>query len=85
MEGVWLSDMPLDCNEGAVGDELLQVDLDLDEQALDGFEWNAEGHRYREWLVPASLANRHACVSIVDDTDDSLVNADRANRTPRIA
>jgi hypothetical protein len=50
--GVWFSDMPLDCNDGAGGDTLLQIDLDLDEQALDDFEWKEDGKRDREWLVP---------------------------------
>jgi len=30
--GVWLSDVPLDVNEGAVGDCLLRVDLQLNQQ-----------------------------------------------------
>jgi hypothetical protein len=60
-----------------VGDTLLQIDLDLDEQALDDFEWKEEGKRYREWLVPASLVNQHARVSIINDTDDSFFDPDR--------
>ena len=40
--GVWLSDIPLDVNDGVAGETLLQIELDLDEQALDDFEWKEE-------------------------------------------
>lgn len=58
--GVWLSDTPLDENEGAVGDTLLQVCIDG--RKIRKFEWIEEGKPYREWLVPADLLNRLGCV-----------------------
>lgn len=53
--GVWLSDMPLDENEGASSEELLC--LELDEVRVAPFEWIEEGKGYREFLVPAAIVN----------------------------
>jgi len=66
-KGVWLSNVPLDCNEGAVGDTLLEVTLDLAEADLADYEWIEEGKGYREWLVPARLINSRMKVRVVDD------------------
>ncbi|WP_336492059.1 hypothetical protein [Methylobacterium nigriterrae] len=56
-KGVWLSDRPVDCNEGATGDTLLRVILpcsvDISEHYFD--EGGEKG--YKEWLVPASILN----------------------------
>jgi hypothetical protein len=52
-KGVWLSNVPLDTNEGAEGDTLLQVELS--EVDIADFEWVEEGKGYREWLVPARM------------------------------
>jgi hypothetical protein len=53
--GVWLSDVPLDSNEGLDGDTMLEVIFDdVAESILDDFEWVEEGKPYREWLVPAA-------------------------------
>jgi hypothetical protein len=56
-KGVFLSDVPLDCNEGTKGDQLLEVVLpdDLD---IDYFEIVEEDSTYREWIFPADLLNR---------------------------
>jgi hypothetical protein len=62
--GVWLSDRPLDENEGAIGDTLLEVDLSLTEDAIAEYEWTEEGKPYREWLMPAELINGNARVAI---------------------
>lgn len=53
--GVWLSDNPLDENEGAKGADLLAVDIPL--EAIADYEWVEEGKSYREWLVPAEVVN----------------------------
>jgi hypothetical protein len=37
--GVWLSNFPLDCNEGAHGDALFQVRLACAEVDIAEFEW----------------------------------------------
>jgi hypothetical protein len=53
--GVWFSDRPLDEQEGASGEVLLS--LRVPESAVAPYEWVEEGKPYREWLIPASLAN----------------------------
>jgi hypothetical protein len=55
--GVWFSDVPLDVNEGAKGDALLEIALDLAETDISEYEWVEEGKPYREWLIPAGLLN----------------------------
>ena len=57
-QGVWLSDKPLDCNEGAKGEVLLAVDIDP--TIVEKHEWVEEGKPYREYLVPAKWLNSHA-------------------------
>ena len=54
--GVWLSDIPLDIDQGARGGVLLQVQLPPD--LVEQYEWKEEGKPYREFLVPANLINR---------------------------
>ncbi|VVB63108.1 Uncharacterised protein [uncultured archaeon] len=68
-EGVWLSDRPLDSNEGAWGDTLLEVSLDLEAKDLDPYEWVEEGKSYREWFIPATIVNAKGKCCIVDDED----------------
>jgi hypothetical protein len=53
--GVWLSDTPLDENEGASSEVLLSVELD--ESAVAPYEWIEKGKGYREFLVPSAVAN----------------------------
>ncbi len=53
--GVWLSDKPLDVEDGLRADDaLLIVEIDSD---INNFEWKEEGKPYREFLVPAEIAN----------------------------
>ena len=67
--GVWLSNIPLDANEGAFGDTLLLVELDMPEGELTQFEWIEQGKGYREWLIPAALINAKGKVRIVEEPD----------------
>ena len=68
--GVWLSNRPLDANEGAWGHSLLRVTIDLPESELTSYEWTNEGNEsYREWFIPASLINLRAKVEIVDEDE----------------
>jgi len=53
--GVWVSDLPLECNEEANGDLLLV--LDIPEEIFREYEWVEEGRLYREALVPAEILN----------------------------
>lgn len=59
-EGVWLSDVPLDVNEGAKGDSLLVVEIDS--VYVENNEWVEKGKCYREYQVRAEILNRHATV-----------------------
>jgi hypothetical protein len=68
--GVWLSDVPLDVNEGADGDTLLEVTVDLGKDVLDGYEWVEEGKGYREWLVPADVLNPKMTVRLVSEEEE---------------
>ena len=73
-EGVFLSDRPLDCNEGANSDALLSVTLPLSIADLEQYEWREEGKTYREWHVPAALLNEHAVVRLID-ADDPITHS----------
>ena len=56
--GVWLSNVPLDGNEGARGDVLLAVSLRIKSAELRAkYEWIEEGKGYREFLIPAAVVN----------------------------
>jgi hypothetical protein len=65
--GVFLSDRPLDVNEGARGDVLLEVHLELTNEEIDWYEWKEEGKPYREWQIPASLLNSKATVTRLEE------------------
>ena len=60
--GVWLSDVPLDANEGAESDELLAVVIGIADREADEYEWRELGKPIREWLFPANLLNERATV-----------------------
>jgi hypothetical protein len=62
--GVWVSDVPLDVNEGAVGDRLLAIDVP--ETVIADFEWVEDDKAYREWLVPAEVLNRFPVTEVID-------------------
>jgi hypothetical protein len=64
--GVWLSAVPLDENEGAVGDVLLEVDLNLTDTELREWEWEEALKPYREFLIPAKIVNKRGRVRVVD-------------------
>ena len=64
VDGVWLADRPLGPEEGLEGDALLEVKLDVDEEALapfelEGFLWDA-----RVWVAPAQWVTAHSKVRI---------------------
>ena len=66
LTGVFLSDTPLDINEGAQGDQVLMVEF-LDDVDVDDFELVEEGEPYRKWCVPAALINARATVKFASD------------------
>ena len=61
--GVWVSDCPLDINEGGRGDVVLTLDVPID--VFERYEWIEEGKPYRESLIPASVLNALATPRIV--------------------
>ena len=65
LTGVFVSDVPLDGNEGAKGSDLLAVDID--EGLLGPFELVDEESvaNYREWCVPAEVLNTHGKVVLL--------------------
>lgn len=63
--GVWLTDDPGRV-EGAKGDTLLVVDLDVGPTELDKFEWKDRGGTYREWLIPSDYLRAHITLLRVD-------------------
>lgn len=62
--GVWVSDVPLDDNEGAVGVVLFAIDLPV--SVFEEYEWVEEHKTYREALIPAAILNAAERV-VVDD------------------
>jgi hypothetical protein len=62
--GVWVSDQPLDENEGASGNALMRIELAKEEHEIGSFEWIEDGKPYREWLMPAALLNEFAKIKI---------------------
>jgi len=57
-KGVWVSNRPLDPNEGAEGAALLEIRIP--ESEMTPFEWAEEKKPYREFLVPAHVLNEKA-------------------------
>ncbi len=72
--GVWVSNYPLDSREGAHGDALLRIALDVPDDGLATFEWVEEGEKgYREFLIPAAVLNTNGTVEPVDEDNDADV------------
>jgi len=67
--GVWLSDRPLDADEGTVGNALLRVELNIGDREFTQFEWIEDGKPYREWLIPACLINELGTIVMAEIRD----------------
>ena len=80
--GVWLSNVPLDANEGTTGDTVLLVDSVLSEKEIAQFEWIEEGKPYREWQIPAKLINENASIRVA--TDEEVDEAKERHRKLRL-
>ena len=65
--GVWVSDVPLDVNEGVDAAALFSIEIPA--ELFDSYEWAEEGKPYRQALVPASDLNRYGPPSIVSDVE----------------
>lgn len=72
--GVWICDVPLDANEGAKGDILLEVLIPI--ELVKPYEWVEEGKSYREFLVPARILNAHATVRLSERDMNERLTAD---------
>jgi hypothetical protein len=72
--GVWVSAEPLDENEGAAGNALIQ--LEIPEALFVRYEWVEEGKTYREALIPASDLNLHLATA-------RLLSEDELDEAPR--
>lgn len=65
--GVWVSDQPLDANEGAFGDTVLAIDIP--DALFAEYEWIEEHKGYREALIPAEELNRYGPPTISDEDE----------------
>jgi hypothetical protein len=75
LRGVFLAIYPADVNDGAKGDQVLEVvmpgDVELDEYAIE-----EECRPVWEWCIPADVLNRHARVRLLSEEEvDTLVVA----------
>jgi hypothetical protein len=66
--GVWLSNVPLDSNEGTKGEDLLTIEIP--DAVLAEYEWIEEGKPYREFLVPAELVNKFGPPEWAEEDDE---------------
>ena len=58
LRGVWVSaEWPLDDNEGAHGDDV--IELTIPDELFAKYEWVEEGNTYRESMIPATELNLH--------------------------
>lgn len=62
--GVWFSDVPLTCNEGAKGEVVFEVEIP--DEMFAAKEWPEEGKPYREALLPAEIVNLHGPPAVVE-------------------
>jgi hypothetical protein len=65
IEGVFLSDQPLDCNEGAKGNQLLEIALPSCYD-ISFYELIEDEKPYREWCVPANILNQYARIRLLN-------------------
>jgi hypothetical protein len=69
LKGVWLSDVPLDVNEGAAGDQLLLIEVPDDGAAE--CEVLEEGRPSREFLILAEILNRYGPPRLVPPEEEA--------------
>jgi hypothetical protein len=79
IEGVFLSDVPLDCNDGAKGDQLLEIALPSLHDISD-YELIEDGKPYREWCVPAEILNRYARTRLLKQEEENEAQTARWSR-----
>jgi hypothetical protein len=62
--GVWLCDRTLASDEGPGGDAMLEIRLDVEDEALQAFELEGLFWDARVWVAPAEWVTAHAKVRI---------------------
>lgn len=71
--GVFLSDIPVNIQDGASGDVLLELAFDREIDDLsEAYEFQCEPDvfcPFREFLIPASFVNTHAMVRQIDEPE----------------
>ena len=84
--GIWLSDVPVDRQEGASEGALLLVDLNATEHELAEFEVVPEQQQgtYREWVMPAAFINARANMRYATVGEEDVGQAERMERGLRI-
>ncbi len=75
LTGVWFADGPVGVNEGAADDPSLGdpvLAIEIDEAAVEYYEICEDGKPYREWCIPAHLANAHliGVITVSEDSED---------------
>lgn len=79
---MWLSNVPLDENEGPCSDILLEVTTEMTESEVAQYEWIEEGKPYREFLIPAAEINSRVKIRIVEEGRDWAQSDDPRNNKP---
>jgi hypothetical protein len=76
VEGLWLSDVPLDGSDFGHADRDTLVAVTLDDQDLIDCEVVEEGNvqSYREWLVPAAVINARGKVRLVPSDEEEAAS-----------
>lgn len=70
LEGVFLSDIPVTCQDGAKGEALIEVIFDIPEHEISSqFEFLDEGQLFREFMVPAQFIREHAKLRLLIDEE----------------
>jgi hypothetical protein len=75
LRGVFLSNRPLDCNEGVRASDGVALAVTFDSIALDELDEHElveDGKTYREWCIPVDVIRRHATVQTAR-FDDKVV------------
>lgn len=74
-EGVWVSDRPLDANEGAEGRYVLTIEVPSDFD-LQCYEWQEDFKAYRVFLIPAEVLNDFTIIAVEENDVDGISDWD---------
>ena len=76
LRGVFLAISPADVNDGAKGDQLLEVDLP-DGLDLSAYAIIEEDRPAWEWCVPADVLNQHGSVRLLTEDEADAAYRER--------